>query len=378
MADYRSALTGVQMDSALLDMAEHNSEAYAIGERNGVPVVSGDVAYHNNAKYYAQIATSQVEPGNIGDAVRWDTDQSAVLTEAQKATARNNIGVDALATRPNLLDNPWFTVSQRNEGVLDLQESDRGYIADRWYKYDTTSMIIRDSTGNITISGGYGTMELRQNFYAKGLFTNKLNGKPITLSILLDDTVYSGSGMIPLTTPSEATNIIDTTIGNIRLVLVWSPNAASGNIIIVRILVTPPSGGYKLSAAKLEIGETSTLANDAPPNYAEELAKCQRYFLRISNPLAYTYPVGIGIVRGVNSVDFVIQQSMNITNTAPTVTYSGSFSAAGKSVTSFSVFGLYNQVVLRAWVPLGSALTEDAGARLTAEPDSYIDISFDL
>ena len=40
-------------------------------------------------------------------------------------------------------------------------------------------------------------------------------------------------------------------------------------------------GNYvDIRAAKLEIGEYSTLENDAPPNKAEELAKCQRFFQR--------------------------------------------------------------------------------------------------
>lgn len=33
---------------------EEDAEAYAIGTRGGVPVTSGDPAYHNNAKYYSQ------------------------------------------------------------------------------------------------------------------------------------------------------------------------------------------------------------------------------------------------------------------------------------------------------------------------------------
>lgn len=90
MADYVSTLTGPQMDAALLDMAEHNSEAYAVGERNGIAVASDDVTYHNNARYYAQIASSQIV-GDASSAVRWDTDQSEVLTDAQKAQARENI-----------------------------------------------------------------------------------------------------------------------------------------------------------------------------------------------------------------------------------------------------------------------------------------------
>lgn len=34
--------------------ASEDSEAYAVGTRGGVPVTSGDVAYENNAKYYAE------------------------------------------------------------------------------------------------------------------------------------------------------------------------------------------------------------------------------------------------------------------------------------------------------------------------------------
>lgn len=33
---------------------EEDAEAYAVGTRGGVPVASGDVAYHNNAKWYSQ------------------------------------------------------------------------------------------------------------------------------------------------------------------------------------------------------------------------------------------------------------------------------------------------------------------------------------
>lgn len=36
---------------------ERNAEAYAVGTRNGVPVSEGDIAYQNNAKYYAEYFT---------------------------------------------------------------------------------------------------------------------------------------------------------------------------------------------------------------------------------------------------------------------------------------------------------------------------------
>lgn len=61
MADYISALTGSMMDVALTDMAQHTSEAWAVGKRNGIPVEEGDPTYHNNAKYWAE------QLGNITD-----------------------------------------------------------------------------------------------------------------------------------------------------------------------------------------------------------------------------------------------------------------------------------------------------------------------
>jgi hypothetical protein len=42
-----------------------------------------------------------------------------------------------------------------------------------------------------------------------------------------------------------------------------------------------PSSPLTIRAVKLELGSVSTLAMDTAPNYATELAKCQRYFQRI-------------------------------------------------------------------------------------------------
>lgn len=89
MADYISVLTGSEMDAALLDMAEHTSEAYAVGTRNGVLVQEGDPTYQNNSKYYADLAAAVIT-GDVTNAVRWDVAQS--LSSAQKTQARDNIG----------------------------------------------------------------------------------------------------------------------------------------------------------------------------------------------------------------------------------------------------------------------------------------------
>ena len=40
-----------------------DAEAWAVGERGGVPVASGDETYHNNSEYYAQLAQSYAQGG---------------------------------------------------------------------------------------------------------------------------------------------------------------------------------------------------------------------------------------------------------------------------------------------------------------------------
>lgn len=95
MPNYVSVLTGQQMDAALQDMAEHNSEAYAVGERNGTAVSAADVTYHNNSKYYSDRAIDAAAraeaavPAGTAGAVFFD--QAQTLTTAQQEQARSNI-----------------------------------------------------------------------------------------------------------------------------------------------------------------------------------------------------------------------------------------------------------------------------------------------
>ena len=48
--------------------SESNAEAWAVGERHGVPVSSSDQTYHNNSKYYAEQAGISED-----DAEAWAT-----------------------------------------------------------------------------------------------------------------------------------------------------------------------------------------------------------------------------------------------------------------------------------------------------------------
>lgn len=52
------AATAAGASAMAASNSDDNSEAWAVGEINGVAVGSADTRYHNNAKYYAELAAS--------------------------------------------------------------------------------------------------------------------------------------------------------------------------------------------------------------------------------------------------------------------------------------------------------------------------------
>ena len=54
--DAEQARDDAQAAQGLSEDSAEDSEAWAVGERNGTPVTSGDETWHNNSKYFAQQA----------------------------------------------------------------------------------------------------------------------------------------------------------------------------------------------------------------------------------------------------------------------------------------------------------------------------------
>ena len=365
---YVSALTGPEMDAALLDMAQHNSEAWAVGTRNGAAVSSSDDTYNNNSKYYAteaEAAAARAEaavPAGTAGAVFFDRAQS--LTDAQKVQARSNISAGQGGTNPNLLDNPWFTVNQR--GVTSGGFEDRVYRFDRWY----TSYA---SNTNGTWSWGANGVTLTSPSNSASLLMQKiaspelLDGKKLTASLLLTDgTVLSGTASF-----SHATN--QTFLDHSLVRMQWLSGAFA--------IIVLASQTITIRAVKLEVGDISTIANDAPPNYAEELLKCQRYFLRVLRNGGYSVDVAFGVADSTTTARITIPTPVPMAK-APTVSMSGTVriqsGGSGHEITNISNYQSITNVGVQIH-PTTSGLTNGDNVILSLGSNgAYIDLSADL
>lgn len=269
MAQYQSSLTGPEIDAALTDMARHDSEAWAVGTRDGEAVSSLDITYHNNAEYYAtkaDAAAARAEsavPAGTAGAVFFD--QAQTLTDAQKLQAQTNIGATA-SPAPNLLDNAWFLINQRGAAAY----STAGHSIDRWYL--NSGAFSWDADG-ITATSAATIFQ----YYEKPRWNS---GDYLRVSVLLSDgTVYTSTN----TATSAYQNVLS---GSLRVRIESSGLRAAFQIQAGFLNV-------KIRALKIERQGPSTLAMDAAPDPSIELLKCQRYLYVIGSRAAITQ-LGIG------------------------------------------------------------------------------------
>ena len=150
----------------------------------------------------------------------------------------------------NLLDNPFFTVNQRGATAYTVG----AYGADRWKLVSGSAKV---TANGITLNG-----TLRQ------ILEQKPEGE-VTASVKM----YSGTGSAAY----------DSTNGYFDIT----------------------SSGGTVRAAKLEAGSVSTLENDQAPNYAEELLKCQRYYLAV-NALGGGTIMGVGPATNATMIRILI------------------------------------------------------------------------
>lgn len=166
-----------------------------------------------------------------------------------------------LGYNPNLLINPDFAINQRGEASYTVTGK---YTVDRW-TLDTGSSLTVGANG-ITLLGG-----IRQ--FIEGGNTRYWN-KCLTVSITTDSGTTSSSGRLPASAPVSNTTFVNMEKdgSGVNAIVRWVSNK-----LAVIINATTSANVYSV---KLERGVNATPF--CPPNPAEELPKCQRYYCAIA------------------------------------------------------------------------------------------------
>lgn len=282
-------------------------------------------------------------------------------------------------SNPNLLDNPWFTVNQRGITTDTRTEGTTRYTVDRWIlrgaptiTVNTDSIVINNSTGT---SGHSFYQKIEENIY------NKIKGKTVTLSI---DAVASASGcMVGMWQGNQTPQAMGyKSIPTTRSIV--KSTVKLGNVTATspfEVLIDTVSGAtLTIYSIKLELGTVSTLAMDTAPNYAEELLKCQRYFVRFSPIYSYT-AFGSGIYSSNNV--FAEVNLPTVLRAIPNVSYSTvrahSYGRNDVNISSIIVNNYVNNIVSLKCAPeSGANFVNGDYCELQLDVNNYLDLSCEL
>ena len=217
--------------------------------------------------------TAGVQYENLSNPITIDGNVETTVESAFGALNTYSDKIKDNLSNRNLLDNPWFTVNQREANGAVFSQP----IHDRWYMnpYAALSVTISTSLAGLRVQGnandGWYVYQKIERF-------KELGGKKVTLSVACSilnqpvDLIYLIDGTITIVGEASTTGI------NSQTFTIPDLSTATSFAIGVR-------GGANSDVQfviKLELGSVSTLANDVAPDYTTELLKCQRYFLKLT------------------------------------------------------------------------------------------------
>lgn len=278
-------------------------------------------------------------------------------------------------SNPNLLDNPWFTVNQRG---FASTSSAVGYTVDRWRVAYNPASNTCELTSNGMVLNSVSQILIFQQRFDEEQFKSVV-GKMTTFSVLLSDgTMHKGSAIFPQKGDNSNTVVID----NDDLHVYYQYNSNSDNLPSVGIY--PKVGKtVTIKAVKLELGSVSTLAQDTAPNYATELLKCQRYFVRFLKQNNSTASIAYGATENDNSLRAALPLPTTLRTKSPTISvsdltktriYCNGNSHVPTNITQYKCIGH----ILNIKIDAASLPSYTAGEFMLNTSGDYLDISADL
>lgn len=243
----------------------------------------------STTKGYTQSAANRIVNSKIVNAA------GNSETKAYSQAAANNT-----FSNPNLLINPDFRINQRGKEIY----TGAVYSWDRW-KAQVQPTTVNTTTGIISCSTGNRFLEQRIEDY------ENLRGKTLTVSFAYENLVISGisfylqvhDGVNWLNSSS-----VTTENGLIKFTFTVAENATRLSLYLVRETNTEIS--VKPLWAKLEVGTIATPF--VPPQTADELLKCQRYFYKLQQN-------GTQLLLGTGSFATANKKECRVPFTFPTI-----------------------------------------------------------
>lgn len=281
-----------------------------------------------------------------------------------------------IANNPNMLINPDFRVNQRGQN-----EYSTGYTVDRWYistdkckAAPETNGIRLTATATLT-SNTHAFWQKIENPLAPGKYTLSLNVLEVSGAWSARIRTVNASGDY---VDSYYTSLLHKGVNKVSVDLSDSEYISAVSIGFNK--GTEAGNSLKLAWAKLEGGSLATPF--VPPDYAAELAKCQRYFIRLKNAFGW---IGSGFTNKTLARCVIpLPTTMRI---SPTVTLNGKIYA--NTPTSLGVGAIecttarsdisymQNAIGVSFDLPEGSTSIEPCFMQFH-DSESYIDISAEL
>ena len=215
-------------------------------------------------------------------------------------------------TNPNLLDNWYFGRPVNQRGQTEYTEAGK-YVIDRWWLQLDTSLSIVD--GGVKISGKWDI---------EHFFENTLPNATYTLSMLYKDKTGTDDLRFIVANRSDG-DIKGVNTKNASGLLSFTVTSDIINKLIIGFSGSTDNS-VTLLAAKLELGDTQTLAHkengvwvlNEIPDFGEQLRRCQYYAFKPVNVKDYGR-IASGIGMSGNFIAFNIPIP-HMRNVAPVVT----------------------------------------------------------
>lgn len=226
----------------------------------------------------------------------------------------------AVASNPSLLDNGGYAVNQRGNSSYTDGGFDTYGGPDRWKQFQSIFNLATRTLGKKSAAAA-GQMYQIIDPADKGLS----EGDVVTASVLIDGTVYTGSGPVKTTYP-DYTRLIDADGFEIL-----TGARQDGNITFVIQCKKEYPQTIRIGWVKLEKGSVATPY--VPKGYGAEMAECQRYYIRIP---AWQM-IGVGYCDWEGKHVFLMLPTASTMRINPTVgTLTGTFYFGSGTTASFS------------------------------------------